>query len=99
MAASTVFLGLFVLRFVKFGFAQFTHHGPLRWFYSVVFWSHEPLAVINVPLVLIALGLGLFKSHPAHKEVARIALPVWLYVACTGIALYLLLYVVPPIAG
>ena len=98
-ALSAVFLALFVLRFVKFGFTPFTHHGPLRWLYSVVFWTHEPLAVINVPLVLISLGLGLFKSHPAHKEVAKIALPVWLYVACTGVALYVLLYVVPPSAS
>jgi putative membrane protein len=91
--ASAVFLCLFVLRFVRFGFAHFRGGAVLHGIYYFVFFSHEPLAVINVPLVLCALVLGLRRSFRAHKEVARMALPVWLYVAVTGVILYVLLYV------
>ena len=80
------------MRFVRFGFSAFHGGGAWRALYFAVFFSHEPLAVVNVPLVVCALGLGLAGWHRAHREVARIALPIWLYVAATGVVLYLLLY-------
>jgi len=92
VVASATFMALFVVRFVRFGFAKFEGEGPVRAAYYAIFFSHEPLAVISVPLVLVALVLGLKRSYRAHKEVARIALPIWLYVATTGVLLYLLLY-------
>ncbi len=92
-AASALFMGLFVVRFVRFGFARFEGAGIVRGIYLAVFFSHEPLAVINIPLVACALVLGLRRSVRAHKEVARLALPIWLYVAVTGVMLYVLLYV------
>jgi putative membrane protein len=92
VAASALFLALFVARFVRYGFAPFEGKGPLRVVYYAVFFSHEPVAVISVPLVVCAVVLGLKKSFHAHREVARIALPIWLYATVTGDALYLLLY-------
>jgi putative membrane protein len=90
---SALFLLIFGVRFVEFGFRPFGGHGAARVFYSVVFFTHEPLAVINVPLVVAALVLGARGSFATHREVARMAYPIWLYVAATGVLLYLLLYV------
>ena len=92
-AASALFLVLFVVRFVRYGFTHFGGGGVMKVVYCAVFYSHEPIAVINVPLVVAALILGLRRSFRAHKEVAQWALPLWLYAAVTGVALYLLLYV------
>jgi putative membrane protein len=92
-SASALFLVLFVVRFVRYGFAHFGGVGAMRVVYLAVFYSHEPIAVINVPLVVAAVILGLRRSFRAHKEVAQMALPLWLYAAVTGVALYLLLYV------
>lgn len=89
------FVVVFVIRFVSFGFTRFEGHGVARVMYSVAFFSHEPLAVVNVPLVLVALGLGLRGAYPTHKEVARYALPIWIYVAATGILIYLFAYLLP----
>jgi putative membrane protein len=93
-SASAVFMVLFVARFVRYGFTHFGGAGAMKVVYTVVFYTHEPIAVVNVPLVVAALILGLTKSLRAHKEVAQVALPAWLYAAVTGVGLYLLLYVV-----
>jgi putative membrane protein len=92
-SASALFLVLFVVRFVRYGFAHFGGVGAMKVAYLAVFYSHEPIAVINVPLVVAALILGLRGSFRTHKEVAQVALPLWLYAAVTGVVLYVLLYV------
>ena len=92
-AASALFMAVFVSRFALFGFGKFTGTGAVRGIYLGVFLSHEPLAVVNVPLALAALVLGLRRSITAHREVARFALPIWLYVAVTGLLIYTMLYV------
>jgi putative membrane protein len=92
VAASTGFLAIFVFRFVRFGFHPFARSGVLRVVFDAVFFSHEPLAVVNVPLVLGAAALGLAGRVPTHREIARWALPIWIYVGVTGILIYFLLY-------
>jgi putative membrane protein len=89
---SALFLLLFGVRFVEFGFQPFKGEGLARVVYSAVFFTHEPLAVINVPLAVAALLLGARRSFAAHREVATVAYPIWLYVAVTGVLLYGLLY-------
>jgi uncharacterized membrane protein YozB (DUF420 family) len=93
--ASASFMVLFVVRFATFGFRPFVGHGLMRVAYSLVFFTHEPMAVVNIPLVLAALVLGLRRSDAAHREIVGMAYPIWLYAASTGVALYVLLYVVP----
>lgn len=90
-ASSAAFMVLFVFRFATFGFAGFAGTGGWKGLYYAVLLVHEPLAVINIPLVLVALVLGLRRSS-AHPEVARPALLIWLVAAATGVLLYALLY-------
>ena len=92
-AASFAFLVLFVVRFATFGFAPFEGGGAGRVVYSVLLFSHEPLAVINIPLVLGALVLGLRRADAGHREVAPLAFWIWVYVLVTGILLFGILYV------
>ena len=92
VAASTGFLVLFVIRFATFGFAPYGHGGVTGVAYRALLYSHEPLAVINIPLVVAAAVLGLRRSVRAHREVAPIALWIWLYVLVTGLLLFAVLY-------
>ena len=92
VAASAAFLVLFVIRFVTFGFEPLAAGGAARIVHSILLFSHEPLAVINVPLVVAALVLGLRGSYRGHREVAPMAFWIWIYVLVTGILLYALLY-------
>ena len=50
------------------------------------------LAVAIVPLVLVTLARARAARFDAHKRLARITLPIWLYVSATGVVVYWMLY-------
>jgi uncharacterized membrane protein YozB (DUF420 family) len=45
-----------------------------------------------LPLALVTLARALSRNFPGHARVARVTLPVWLYVSVTGVVVYLMLY-------
>jgi putative membrane protein len=49
------------------------------------------LSAIVVPLVLISYVRGLSQKFDKHRKIARITLPIWLYVALTGVLVYLMI--------
>ena len=93
-ALSTLFLVCFVVRLVRFGITEMRAVGALRVVYYVVWFTHEPIAVLSVPLVVAALVLALRRRIDLHREVAPIAFFVWLYSAISGVLVYVLLYLV-----
>jgi uncharacterized membrane protein YozB (DUF420 family) len=95
LGASAVFLVAFVFRYITFGPTPMYARGGARIAYLVLLTSHEALSVATVPLVLATAAIGLFGSRSAHRDIARMAYPVWLYVMATGAVVYVLLYVYP----
>jgi putative membrane protein len=95
LAASALFAVSFVIRYARFGRSPFARQGAIRGFYLAVWFTHEPIAVVSVPLVLAAATLGLRRAFGAHREVASLAFPVWVYASVTGVLVYLLVYVLP----
>lgn len=71
---------------------QFRHDGWLRVVYLVILLSHIVLAVVQVPLILVTIRLGLRDERERHRRWARVTAPVWLYVSVTGVVVYLMLY-------
>lgn len=65
--------------------------GNLRIFYYVILITHIPLAGIILPFILFTAYRGLTAEFPKHKKLARITWPIWLYVAITGVLVYLLI--------
>jgi len=53
------------------------------------------LAMVVVPLVLVALTLAWRRRFDKHRAVARRTFPIWLYVSVTGVVVYVVLYHVP----
>lgn len=92
LALQAVFLVVFVLRFVRFGPTELRGEGMVRVAYMAVLVTHEPIAVISVPLVVCAAVFAIAGKVPAHREVARMAYPIWLYASVTGVALWFFLY-------
>lgn len=96
MLTATVFAGLFlivyVIRWALLGSKAFEGQGWVRALYLGVLLSHMVLAVGIVPLVVLTLRRALRREFPAHKRLARITLPLWLYVVLTGWIVYGLLY-------
>jgi putative membrane protein len=91
-AGSAAFMILFVVRFATFGFGEFQGTGVVRGVYVAVSMSHEPLGVINVPLAIATLVTGLTRRYAIHRDLAKMTYPLWLYVATTGVAIYVLLW-------
>ena len=60
--------------------------------YYTILISHIILAVIVLPLALIALYRGWNNQVSKHRKIVKFAYPVWLYVSVTGVMIYGMLY-------
>ncbi len=65
--------------------------GSLRIVYYFILGTHIPLAGIILPFILFTAYRSLTGEYERHKKLARITWPVWLYVAVTGVAVYLMI--------
>jgi putative membrane protein len=89
---SALFLITFVTRFVMFGVTEFRGEGITRAVFMAAWLSHEPIAFVSVPLVTVAFVLAMMRRFDTHRQVARMALPLWAYAAVTGLLIYVMLY-------
>jgi putative membrane protein len=90
---SVLFLIGYLTRYYLTGATHFEGKGFWRTFYFTILISHSILALINVPLVLRSLYLGLRNRIDSHRKWARVTLPIWLYVSVTGVLIYFMLYI------
>lgn len=65
--------------------------GSMRNVYLFILLSHILLSVIIIPLVLVSYVRALSNSFDRHKKIAKITFPLWLYVAVTGVVVYLMI--------
>ena len=94
----TIALGLsilFILSYVSYHATSestpFPPGAPYRDIYIFILLTHIFLSAIVVPLVLISYTRALAEKFDKHKKLARITLPIWLYVAITGVIVYLMI--------
>jgi putative membrane protein len=97
MLVATTFAGLFlvayVTRWVTFGSKPFEGTGVWRTIYIANLIPHIILAIAVGPLALRLIWLALSKrDFEAHRRLARITLPIWLYVAGSGWLVWYMLY-------
>lgn len=78
------------------GPTKFTGEGLIRSIYFTVLTSHTILAAAIGPFVIMTLRRGLKGRYDAHKGIARLVFPIWLYVSVTGVIVYLMLYQIYP---
>ncbi len=96
IGTSTVFLASYLTRVALTGTHRFPGTGVLRAAYLAVLGSHTVLAALAAPLVLGTLVLALRGRYASHRRLARVTLPVWLYVSVTGVLVYVMLYHLAP---
>jgi uncharacterized membrane protein YozB (DUF420 family) len=92
VTASALFLVCYGLHHLITPLFVFRGVGAVRPLYFALLVSHVILAVLVTPavaLVVVRAWGGRFKQH---RAVARLTLPVWLYVSVTGIIVYVMLY-------
>ena len=59
--------------------------------YFTILISHILLSIALIPLVLLSYSKTVLVDFAAHKKIARIAFPIWLYVTITGVVVYLMI--------
>ena len=92
LATSTLFLVSYLAYHFEVGSVRFTGQGLVRTLYFAILVSHTLLAVAIVPLVLVTLRRALRGRFEAHRALARITLPLWLWVSVSGVVVYWMLY-------
>ena len=96
LAVSILFLASYLTYHYHHGATRFQGTGLARPIYFTVLTSHTILAMVIVPLVVLTFYRAFRQDFTRHRRIARITLPLWLYVSITGVIVYLMLYQIYP---
>ena len=91
IALSLVFLAMYVAYHMTSDSTSFGGEGFIRYIYYFILISHVLLSIAIIPLVLHTYARAYLKNFERHKKLARITFPIWLYVAVTGVVVYLMI--------
>ena len=68
------------------------YKGDFRGLYFTLLITHVVLAAVNLPMIVRTVWLARKKDWEKHKRWARRTYPIWLYVSVSGVAVYVMLY-------
>ena len=89
---SVLFLGMYVAYHMTSESTSYGGEGIIKYIYFFILITHIVLSIVIIPLVLITYSKSYFlKDYVAHKKWARFTFPIWLYVAITGVVVYLMI--------
>ena len=91
ICCSVAFLGMYVAYHMTSDSTKFGGEGAIRYIYYFILITHIILSVIVIPFVLVTYVRALAQSFERHKKLARITYPLWLYVAITGVIVYVMI--------
>lgn len=91
IACSVVFLVMYVAYHMTTDRTNFGGEGTIKYVYYFILATHILLSIVIIPLVLITYVRALAERFDAHKKIAKITFPLWLYVAVTGVIVYLMI--------
>jgi putative membrane protein len=88
---SALFLVLYLIYHGTSDSTPFGGQGPVRYVYFFVLITHILLSIGVIPLVLFTFVRALSRDFKRHRALARITFPIWLYVAVSGVIVYLMI--------
>lgn len=88
---SLLFLIMYVAYHMTSDSTSYGGEGWLRYAYFFILISHIFLSIVVIPLVLRTYVKAYLKDYVSHRRIARITFPVWLYVAISGVVVYLMI--------
>ena len=86
---SSIFLISYVVSKLTNAPTPFEGEGSIRYIYFFVLISHIILSVPVLPLALFSIYRGLTGEISKHKNIVKWTFPIWMYVAVTGVMVYL----------
>jgi uncharacterized membrane protein YozB (DUF420 family) len=89
---SVVFLVSYLVHHARVGSVPYQGTGAMRTVYFAVLIPHVILAAFVPFLAIVTLRRGLKNQIDRHRPIAKVTLPIWLYVSVTGVIVYLMLY-------
>ena len=91
-ATSCLFLISYLYYHYHHGSTRFPGQGGWRTLYFSILIPHTILAAVQAPLIYKTIRYAFAGRYEAHRRLARITLPIWLYVSITGVIVYCMLY-------
>lgn len=88
---SASFLVMYVAYHLTSESTSFGGQGGIRYFYFFILITHILLSIGVIPFVLFTFVRALAGNFERHRKLARITFPIWLYVAVTGVIVYLMI--------
>ena len=95
MKTAIIFSGIFLVLYLAYHMTSnstsFAGEGAIKYFYFFILISHILLSIVVIPFVLITFVRGITNDFEKHKKIAKITFPLWLYVAVSGVVVYLMI--------
>lgn len=91
IACSVAFLAMYVAYHMTSIETKFGGEGVIRYVYFFILITHILLSIIIIPFVLVTFVRGISGAYERHKKLARITYPMWMYVAVTGVIVYVMI--------
>lgn len=91
IVCSVIFLLMYVAYHMTADPTKFGGEGAIKYVYYFLLLTHIALSVTIIPLVLFTYVKALAGQFDNHKKLAKITFPLWLYVAVTGVVVYLMI--------
>ncbi len=91
IGCSAVFLILYVAYHMTSDSTKFGGEGAIKYIYYFILITHIILSIVIIPFVLITYVRAITENFEKHKKIARITFPLWLYVAISGVLVYVLI--------
>jgi putative membrane protein len=91
IACSALFLVMYVAYHITSDSTAYGGEGTLRTVYFFILITHIFLSIAVVPLVLFTFSRALSGDFDRHKALAKFTFPIWLYVAVTGVIVYVMI--------
>jgi len=88
---SASFLIMYILYHMTSDPTPYGGNGVWRYVYFIILVSHIVLSIAVIPLVLFTFVRALAGNFERHRALAKFTFPVWLYVAVTGVIVYLMI--------
>jgi len=84
---------LFLLCYVAYHMTSDStpYGGEMKTLYYFILISHIVLSVVVIPIVLFTYLFAWEGKFDKHKKWTRFAFPIWLYVAVTGVIVYIMI--------
>lgn len=91
IGCSVAFLVMYVAYHMTSDSTKFGGEGFIRYVYYFILITHILLSVVIIPFVLITYVRAITNNFERHKKIAKITFPMWLYVAITGVIVYIMI--------